>query len=87
MKKLAFLVVLALELAVGGCGTSPPIPTPTTTTTNGNWEAQLTGGTEQASQLNFVTAFSLTITRPSIPGPSPSLASASSTPESALPTA
>ncbi|MFZ0863653.1 MAG: hypothetical protein ABR881_12270 [Candidatus Sulfotelmatobacter sp.] len=59
MKKLAFLFVLALELAVCGCGTNPlQSPTPGTTT-SGSWEAQLTGGTDQASLLNFVTAFSL----------------------------
>lgn len=59
MKKLAFLLVMALELAVAGCGTNTKqSPTPGTVT-NGSWEAQLTGGTEQASLLNFVTAFSL----------------------------
>lgn len=59
MKKLAFVLVLALELAVAGCGTNPTqSPTPGTIT-NGSWEAQLTGGTEQASLLNFVTTFSL----------------------------
>ncbi|HET7892569.1 MAG TPA: hypothetical protein VFL34_13645 [Candidatus Sulfotelmatobacter sp.] len=59
MKKLAVLLVLALELLVVGCGTNPTqSPTPGTVT-NGSWEAQLTGGTEQASLLNFVTTFSL----------------------------
>ena len=59
MKKLAILMVLALELAVCGCGTSTP-STVTTTSTTGNWEAQLIGGTGQASLLNFVTAFNVT---------------------------
>jgi hypothetical protein len=60
MKKLAILMVLALELAVCGCGTSSP-STVTSTTTNGNWEAQLTADTGfPASQLNFVTAFTVT---------------------------
>jgi hypothetical protein len=55
MKKLAILMLLALELAVAGCGTTTP--TTTNTLTNGNWEAQLTGGTGEASKLNFITAF------------------------------
>ena len=59
MKKLAVLMVLALELAVCGCGTSSP-STVTTTSTTGNWEAELIGGTDQASELNFVTAFNVT---------------------------
>jgi hypothetical protein len=59
MKKLAILMVLALELAVGGCGTTPP-STVTNTQTIGNWEAQLIGGTGAASQLNFVTSFNVT---------------------------
>jgi|SRR5579862_5553449 len=59
MKKLAFLLVLALELAVAGCATNTTQSTTPGTITNGSWEAQLTGGTEQASLLNFVTTFSL----------------------------
>ena len=59
MKKLAFLMVLALEMAVCGCGTSPPANT-VSTSTSGFWEAQLVGGTGAASQLNFVTAFNVT---------------------------
>lgn len=58
MKKLAFLTVLALELAVCGCGGGSSSST-TTTSTSGNWEAQLTGGTDQASLLNFITAFTV----------------------------
>jgi hypothetical protein len=60
MKKLAFLVVLALELAVCGCGSNTIAPLTTNTATSGNWEAQLTGGAAQASLLNFITAFSVT---------------------------
>jgi len=60
MKKLAILMLLALEIAVCSCGTSSPSTTVTTSTT-GNWEAQLTGGTGAASQLNFVTAFTFTV--------------------------
>jgi hypothetical protein len=59
MKKLAFLIALALELAVCGCGTHTIANTTPATTTSGSWEAQLTGGADQASLLNFVTAFSL----------------------------
>ena len=59
MKKLVFLLVLALELALCGCGTHTIANTVPSTTTSGSWEAQVTGGTDQASLLNFVTAFSL----------------------------
>lgn len=61
MKKLAILAMLAVELAVCGCGNSVPPNTPVTTTT-GNWEAQLFGGTGPTSQLNFVTSFAVTVT-------------------------
>jgi hypothetical protein len=67
LKILAILVLLALELAVCGCGTSSP-STEQNTTTSGNWEVQFTGspsaGPVPASQLNFVTAFSLTDSGP-----------------------
>ena len=61
MKKLAILALLALELAISGCGRSTPNNT-TTTTAGGSWEALLSGGTGSASQLNFVTTFNLTDT-------------------------
>jgi hypothetical protein len=61
MKKFAILSLLALELAVCGCGHTTPTNN-ITTTTSGNWEARLTGGTGQASLLNFVTAFTVTDT-------------------------
>lgn len=60
MKKLAFLFVLALELAVCGCGSNTIAPTTTSTQAQGNWEAELTGGTDQASLLNFITEFNVT---------------------------
>jgi len=60
MKKFAILAVLALQLAVGGCGNTPT--NTVTTTTSGNWEAQLIGGTGPTSQLNFVVAFNVTDT-------------------------
>lgn len=59
MKKFAILLVLALELAVCGCGTHTIANTVPSTTTSGSWQALLTGGVGQASLLNFVTAFSL----------------------------
>jgi len=60
MKKLALVALLAFELTVSGCGTSGQPQTFTNTQASGNWEAQLTGGTEQASLLNFVTTFTVT---------------------------
>jgi hypothetical protein len=63
MKKLAILILLALELAVCGCGTTSP-SNQVNTQTNGLWEAQLTGGTGQASLLTFTTQFSVTNTGP-----------------------
>jgi len=60
MKKLAILTLLAMTLVISGCGTKTLASDPTNTTTSGNWEAQLTGGIGAASQLNFVTAFTVT---------------------------
>jgi hypothetical protein len=62
MKKFA-LIVLALELAVCGCGNNVKSTT-TNTETTGNWEALLIGGTDQASLLNFTVAFSVTNSGP-----------------------
>jgi len=61
MKKLAILILLALELAVGGCSTGTHSTT-VTTSTSGNWEAQLTGGIGEASKVDFVTTFNVTDT-------------------------
>jgi hypothetical protein len=63
MQKFALMALLALELAVCGCGTSTPNNT-TNTQATGNWEAQLTGGTQQTSLMNFVTTFSVTNSGP-----------------------
>jgi hypothetical protein len=63
LKKLGFLIVLALDLAVGGCGGNTPTNT-VNTATAGNWEVQFTGGTDQASLIDFVTAFSVTNSGP-----------------------
>ena len=60
MKKLALLVLLALEISVCGCGNSTTPSTTPNTSTSGNWEVQFTGGTAEASKLDFVTAFSVT---------------------------
>ncbi len=60
MKKLAILIVLALNLAICGCGSRTLADTNTNTTTSGNWQAQLTGGIGEASELNFETAFRVT---------------------------
>jgi len=64
MKKLAVMALLALELAVCGCGTSGGSSNTANTEASGNWEAQLTGGTDQASLLNFVTTFTVTNSGP-----------------------
>ena len=58
MKKLALLLVLAVELACG----NPPIKTVVTTNTSGNWEAQLFSNNVPVSDLNFVTSFNITNT-------------------------
>jgi hypothetical protein len=61
MKKLAFPALLALALAIGGCGNSSlSSSTTTTTATSGNWEAVLTGGEATGQGLSFVTSFSVT---------------------------
>ena len=64
MKKLAILFAIALELAVCGCGNNTPTSTITTTSTGGSWEAQLIGGSGQASLLNFVVIFSVNTSGP-----------------------
>jgi len=64
MKKLAILLAIALELAVCGCGNNTPTSTITTQANTASWEAQLTGGTGQASLLNFVVSFSVNTTGP-----------------------
>lgn len=61
MRKLAILILLALGVAALACGHSN-LALPIETTTNGYWEAQLIGGVGDASQLNFVTNFSVTNT-------------------------
>jgi hypothetical protein len=63
MKKLV-LLALVLELAVCGCGSHSTTNTTTSTSTTGNWEAQLIGGTQQASLLNFTVAFTVTNSGP-----------------------
>jgi hypothetical protein len=60
MKKLAFLALLGLSLAVYGCGSRTLNTTLTNTTASGNWEAHVDGGLGPTSQLNFVTNFTVT---------------------------
>src|SRR5262252_7821095 len=64
MTKFALVALLALELLLSGCGATNNSTTNNDTSASGNWEAQLTGGTDQASLLNFVTTFSVTNTGP-----------------------
>jgi hypothetical protein len=59
MKKLAFLTLLALAFAISSCGNTTPTNV-TNTQAAGNWEAQLTRLTGDATGLSFVTAFSVT---------------------------
>ncbi len=61
MKKVVILVLLALLSLLCGCGKSNP-PNAITTNTSGNWEAQLTGGTGAAADLNFVINFTVSNT-------------------------
>jgi len=57
---LATFVLVALGIVLCACSNTPNTSTINNTTTNGNWEARLIGGTEQASLLNFVVTFSVT---------------------------
>lgn len=59
MRKFAILALLAMGLALVNCASTTTPPNVVNTSTSGNWEAQLTGGTGEASQLNFVTAISV----------------------------
>src|SRR5579864_1051820 len=58
MRKFAIFGLLALALAVPGCGSSSS-KTTAQTTVSGFWQAQLTGGAGEASALDFVTMFSV----------------------------
>ncbi len=66
MKKLAILLAVALEIAACGCATNNTNQNSTiaTTANGGFWQAQLSGGTGQASLLNFNVAFSVNTTGP-----------------------
>lgn len=57
MKRLAILFLLVLAVALFGCNV--PRTDITSTSTSGNWEGRLTGGTEEASLLNFTTSFTV----------------------------
>ncbi len=59
MKKLAFLALLALSLAVYGCGSRTLATSNINTASTSSWEASLLGGTGPASQLYFLTTFNV----------------------------
>lgn len=64
MKKMAFLSLLALvsiAAVISSCGSNQIQGLPTSSI-SGNWEAQLTGGTNQAAALNFIANFNLFVT-------------------------
>ena len=56
MKIVALLALIGLALVIIGCGTNT---TASVTSPSTPWEATLTGGTGEASLLNFVTSFSV----------------------------
>jgi|HubBroStandDraft_1064217.scaffolds.fasta_scaffold46573_3 hypothetical protein len=64
MKKLALLMLLALLLALGACGSSPKTTQAITTNSNSFWEATFTGEPGDASELaasglTFTTQFAV----------------------------
>jgi hypothetical protein len=61
MKKLAFLTLLAIAALISSCGSNQIAGLPTSSI-SGNWEAQLTGGTQGAAALNFLVNFNLFVT-------------------------
>jgi hypothetical protein len=68
MRKLAFLTLLAIAVLVSGCGSNRIQPTPTSSA-NGNWEAQLTGGSGAATGLSFLINFYFSTTNGNGAGP------------------
>ncbi|MGB6481768.1 MAG: hypothetical protein WBF15_21970 [Candidatus Sulfotelmatobacter sp.] len=56
MKQVAILLLLAMLLMLGGCGSTP---TSVQSGAGGIWLAELTGGSGQASGLSFITDFTL----------------------------
>lgn len=63
MKKLAFLTLLAMALAICSCYGYHPTAI-TNTEAIGNWEAELTRVTGDTNGLSFVTTFSVIDTAP-----------------------
>ncbi len=64
MRMLAFLslmALLAIAAVLASCGSNDIQELPTSSI-SGNWEAQLTGGTQGAAALNFITNFNLFVT-------------------------
>jgi hypothetical protein len=68
MRKLAFLTLLAVAVLISSCGSNTIQPTPTSTA-NGNWEAQLTGGSGPATGLSFLINFYFSTTNGNASGP------------------
>lgn len=58
MKKLAIGVLLGVAVILSSCATST-VPERVSTSSAGNWEAVLSGGTGDASKLNFVIGFNV----------------------------
>lgn len=56
MKKLAFVMLLAIAALISSCGSNTIQQIPTSST-SGNWEAQLVGGVPPASGLSFIVNF------------------------------
>lgn len=56
VRRVGILMLLALELATVGCGSNNNNNN-NNTSVGGDWEAQLFGGTGQASLLHFVVSF------------------------------
>jgi hypothetical protein len=59
MKRFVLVALLALALALSGCGSKNSSTTAATTTASGTWQAVLSGGSGEASALSFVTTFSV----------------------------
>jgi hypothetical protein len=58
---LSLLALLAIGAVISSCGSNQIQGLPTSSI-SGNWEAQLTGGTQGASALNFLINFNLFVT-------------------------
>ncbi len=59
MRNLAILGLVAMELAVMGCGSSKNSPTSTTQAATGLWESALIGTDAGVGVFNFTTSFTI----------------------------